>query len=282
MKIAVMTDSTAYIPSELREQHHIHMVPLSVVFDDVSYREEIDLTTEEFYQKMKESDELPTTSQPAVGDIVAKLEELANDYDAVISIHLSARISGTHQAVESVGEMMKDDIKVYALDSELSALPQGLLALSAAEMAKQDYTPEEIMEHLTEMKDRIRAYFMVDDLTNLHRGGRLSNAQALIGSLLQIKPILHFVDGVIVPFEKIRTRKKAILRIQEMLEEDIKKDKVAKIVFIHGNDEQAALDLKEQIAKKHPDIESMIGYFGPVIGTHLGEKSLGISWYPKL
>src|SRR5699024_11418067 len=101
MKIAVMTDSTAYIPSELREQHHIHMVPLSVVFDDVSYREEIDLTTEEFYQKMKESDELPTTSQPAVGDIVAKLEELAKDYDAVISIHLSAdrkstRLNSSH------------------------------------------------------------------------------------------------------------------------------------------------------------------------------------------
>src|SRR5699024_11702836 len=140
-----------------------------VVFDDVSYREEIDLTTEEFYQKMKESDDVPITSQTAVGDTVAILEELAKDYDAVISIHLSARISGTHQAVESVGEMMKDDIKVYALDSELSALPQGLLALSAAEMAKKDYTPEEIMEHLTEMKDRIRAYFMVDDLTNLHR-----------------------------------------------------------------------------------------------------------------
>ena len=277
-----MTDSTAYIPSELREKHHIHMVPLSVVFDDVSYREEIDLTTEEFYRKMKESDELPTTSQPAVGDIVAKLEELAKDYDAVISIHLSARISGTHQAVESVGEMMKNDIKVYTLDSELSALPQGLLALTAAEMAQKDYTPEEIMKHLTRMKDRIRAYFMVDDLTNLHRGGRLSNAQAVIGSLLQIKPILHFVDGVIVPFEKIRTRKKAVNRILEMLEEDIKNDKVAKIVFIHGNDEQTALDLKEQITKKHPDIESMIGYFGPVIGTHLGEKSLGISWYPKL
>lgn len=277
-----MTDSTAYIPSELREKHHIHMVPLSVVFDDVSYREEIDLTTEEFYRKMKESDELPTTSQPAVGDIVAKLEELAKDYDAVISIHLSARISGTHQAVESVGEMMKNDIKVYTLDSELSALPQGLLALTAAEMAQKDYTPEEIMKHLTRMKDRIRAYFMVDDLTNLHRGGRLSNAQAVIGSLLQIKPILHFVDGVIVPFEKIRTRKKAVNRILEMLEEDIKNDKVAKIVFIHGNDEQTALDLKEQITKKHPNIESMIGYFGPVIGTHLGEKSLGISWYPKL
>jgi len=282
MKIAVMTDSTAYIPSKLREEHHIHMVPLSVVFDDVSYREEIDLTTDDFYQKMKKSDELPTTSQPSIGGIVDKLEELAKDYDAVISIHLSSKISGTYHAVESAGEMVKDDIKVYPFDSQLSALPQGFLALEATEMVKQGHTPDEIIERLSKMKENIRAYFMVDDLTNLQRGGRLSNAQALIGSLLQIKPILHFVDGVIVPFEKIRTRKKAVNRILEMLEEDLSNGKVAKIVFIHGNDEQTALDMKEKFAEKYPTIEMVISYFGPVIGTHLGEKSLGVSWYPKL
>lgn len=277
-----MTDSTAYIPSELREKHHIHMVPLSVVFDDISYREEIDLTTEEFYQKMSESEDLPTTSQPSVGDVIEKLEELATDYDAVISIHLSGKISGTYNAVESAGEMVENDIKVYPFDSELSAMPQGFLALEAAEMAQQNYTPDEIMERLVQMRDSIRAYFMVDDLTNLQRGGRLSGAQALIGSLLQIKPILHLVDGVIVPYEKIRTRKKAVNRIIGMLEEDANKGNVAKVVFIHGNDEQSALDLSKSFSEKYPDIEIVISYFGPVVGTHLGEKSLGISWYPKI
>src|SRR5699024_728796 len=222
--------------------------------DDISYREEIDLTTEDFYQKMKESEDLPTTSQPAIGDIVHKLEELAKDYDAVISIHLSSKISGTYHAVESAGEMIENNIKVYPFDSQLSALPQGFLALEAAEMVSQGHTPDEIMEHLGKMKNSIRAYFMVDDLANLQRGRRLSNAQAIIGSLLQIKPILHFSDGVIVPFEKIRTRKKAVNRILEMLEEDLSNEKVAKIVFIHGNDEQAAIDLKEEFAEKYPDI----------------------------
>ncbi len=281
MKIAVMTDSTAYIPSELRKKHQIHMVPLSVVFDDISYREEVDLTTKDFYQKMRDSEDLPTTSQPSVGNVVEKLEELAQNYDAVISIHLSSKISGTYHAVESAGEMVKNDIKVYPFDSELSAMPQGFLALEAAEMAKENHTPEEIIKRLDQMKDSIRAYFMVDDLTNLHRGGRLSSAQALIGSLLQIKPILHLVDGVIVPFEKIRTRKKAVNRIMDMLEEDASKGKVAKVVFIHGNDEQSALDLSMSFSEKFPNIEVVISYFGPVIGTHLGEKSLGISWYPE-
>src|SRR5690606_25407438 len=113
MKVAVMTDSTAYIPAEIREQNNIHMVPLSVVFGDQSYEEEIDITTEEFYQKLREVEELPTTSQPAIGLITTKLEELKKDYDAVISIHLSSGISGTYQAVVSAGEMV-EGIEVYA------------------------------------------------------------------------------------------------------------------------------------------------------------------------
>lgn len=281
MKIAVMTDSTAYIPKALREKYNIHMVPLSVVFEDVSYREEIDITTEEFYQKMKESENLPTTSQPSVGDLVKKFEELAKDYDAVISIHLSSKVSGTYQAVESAGEMVGNEIKVYPFDTELSAMPQGFLAIEAAEMAQQSNSPTEILQRLEQMKTDIRAYFMVDDLTNLQRGGRLSGAQALIGSLLQIKPILHLVDGFIVPFEKVRTKKKAINRIIGMLEEDASKGNVDKVVFIHGNVEQAALDLRDQFSQKYPEIETMISYFGPVVGTHLGQGSLGVSWYPK-
>lgn len=282
MKIAVVTDSTAYIPSELREKHQIHMVPLSVIFDDISYREEIDITTEEFYQKMKESEDLPTTSQPAVGTIMEKFEELAKDYDAVISIHISSKISGTYRAVESVGEMVKDDIKVYPFDTALSAMPQGLFAIEAAEMIKDNHTPGEILERLEKLKTNIKAYFMVDDLTNLQRGGRLSGAQALIGSLLQIKPILHFVDGFIVPFEKVRTQKKAINRIMGMLEADASKGDIAKVVFIHGNNEQSALDLRNEFSRKYPDIETVVSYFGPVVGTHLGEGSIGVSWFPKL
>lgn len=273
-----MTDSTAYIPATLREKYDIHMIPLSVVFGDVSYREEEEITTESFYEKMKESPELPTTSQPAVGAILDKFSALKENYDAVISIHLSSKISGTYQAVISAAKMI-ENFKVYAYDSELSAMPQGFFALEAAEMIRHNKTPAEILTRLDEMKHSIRAYFMVDDLTNLQRGGRLSSAQALIGSVLQIKPILHLVEGVIVPFEKIRTRKKAIHRILNMLEEDASKGNIAKVVFIHGNDENAAIKLRDDFLKKYPAIDTVISHFGPVIGTHLGQGSLGISWY---
>lgn len=280
MKIAVMTDSTAYIPAKIREELNIHMVPLSVVFDDTSYREEIDITTEEFYEKLKSYKELPTTSQPSIGYIAEKLEQLAEDYDAVISVHLSSGISGTYQAVLSAGEMV-EGIDLYAYDSEASCFVQAFYVYEAVKLSKENKTPEEIIVRLDEMKQSMRAYFMVDDLTNLTRGGRLSNAQAIVGSLLQVKPVLHFVDKLIVPFEKIRTRKKAVNRLIGMLEAEAEKGKDLKVSFIHANDEEAALALEKDFKKKYPNIETSISYFGPVIGTHLGEKAIGVGWYEK-
>ncbi|HLS20580.1 MAG TPA: DegV family protein [Bacillota bacterium] len=281
MKIAVLTDSTAYLSKELREKHNIYMIPLSVVFGHDVFQEEVDLTTEQFYQKVRHSESLPTTSQPAIGEFEELFTNLAKDgYDAVISIHLSKKISGTYQAAVSAGKMI-EGIEVYAFDSEISATPQGVYALEASAMVKQNKTPDEIIARLEKLKQTSRAYFMVDDLSHLQRGGRLSGAQALVGSLLKIKPILHFVDGEIEPFEKIRTRKKALERINNMLQDDIQEKGVTRVIFIHANDENSALQMEKQFNEQHPTIETMISYFGPVIGTHLGEGALGIAWYTE-
>lgn len=275
-----MTDSTAYIPENLRVKYNIFMVPLSVVFDDSTYREELDITAEEFYEKLQTTKQLPKTSQPSIGSVTEILEELAKTYDAVISIHLSSGISGTFSAVESAGKMV-EGIEVYAYDSELSCMAQGSYVLEAVHMVESGRTPEEILERFAYMKKSMRAYFVVDNLSNLHRGGRLNGAQALIGSMLKVKPILHFVDKQIVPFEKIRTRKKAIQRIVGMLEEDIAGGGDYQVVIIHANDEQSARELQTDFSVNHPSFESNISYFGPVIGTHLGEGAIGICWYKK-
>ena len=280
MKIAIVTDSTAYIPEDLLEKYNIHTVPLSVVFGEESFRESIDITTEEFYKKVTESKKLPSTSQPAIGTFIELFEDLARTHDAVISIHLSKRFSGTYDAAKSAGTMVKD-IEVFPYDSALSAMPQGFYAIAAAEMVQEGKNVEEIINQLNIMKNKTRAYFMVDDLSHLQRGGRLNSAQAILGSLLNIKPILHIVDGLIVPFEKIRTRKKAINRIMNMLEEDANTKKIVRVVFIHANNESTAIKLRESFAEKHPEVESIISYFGPVIGTHLGEGSIGVSWYTE-
>jgi DegV family protein with EDD domain len=279
MKTAVVTDSTAYIPKELREQLNIHMIPLSVNFGNETYKEEIEIQTDDFYEEVK-TKELPTTSQPAIGEFVTLFEQLAKDYDTVISIHLSSGISGTFQGAVAAGEMV-EGIDVHAFDSEISCMVQGFYVIEAAEMAKAGKSHEEILARLEEMKQSIRAYFMVDDLSHLQRGGRLSSAQAIIGSLLQVKPLLHFENKLIVPFEKIRTRKRAMKRMVELLEEDAKSGDAYKAVIIHAKREDEANEWKAELEAKLPNVEFSLSYFGPVIGTHLGEGSMGLGWVKK-
>lgn len=281
MKIAVVTDSTSYIPNHIIEKLNISIVPLSVNFGDETYREDIDITAEQFYEKLKETKVLPTTSQPAIGNFIELYEKLESEgYDAIISIHLSKKFSGTFEAAQSAGNMM-ERVKVYPYDTELSAMPQGFFAIRASELVMEGKDVETIIDTLDKMKEDTRSYFVVDDLSHLQRGGRLTGAQAILGSLLNIKPILHIVDGSIVPFEKIRTKKRATNRILSMLEEDVATKRVKRVVFIHANDEAAAIKLRDDFSEKHPEIETMISHFGPVIGTHLGEGSLGISWYKE-
>ncbi|RUR96934.1 DegV family protein [Bacillus velezensis] len=278
MKIAVVTDSTAYIPKEMREEHHIHMIPLQVVFGEKTFREETELDWRSFYKEVKNHDELPTTSQPSFGELIALYEELGKTYDAVISIHLSSGISGTYNSAASANTMV-DHIKVYPFDSEISCLAQGFYALKAAQLIKDGVeSPEEIIKELEEMKKTVRAYFMVDDLSHLQRGGRLSSAQAFIGGLLKVKPILHFDNKVIVPFEKIRTRKKAISRIFELFGEDASKGIPMRAAVIHANREEEAAAIIQELSGKYPHVEFYNSYFGAVIGTHLGEGAIGIGW----
>ncbi|WP_458411847.1 DegV family protein [Schinkia sp. CFF1] len=281
MKTAVVTDSTAYLPQKLREQLHIEMCPLNVIFGTESYQEELEMTATDFYEKVKQAPELPKTSQPAIGLIVDLYQKLADQgYEAVISVHLSSGISGTYQASITAGEMV-EGIKVYSFDSEISCMPQGFYAIEAAQMVQQGKTPEEIMERLNDMKKSMRAYLMVDDLSHLQRGGRLNGAQALIGSLLQVKPILHFKDKIIVPFEKIRTYKKAVKRILELFDEDARTGVPIKASVIHANRLETVEELKRQIQDQYPNVEIDISYFGAVIGTHLGEGAIGLGWYKK-
>ena len=277
MKTAIVTDSTAYIPKEIRDQLNIHMVPLSVVIGNDTYQEEIDINTTEFYDKIRKGGALPKTSQPSLGTFIETYEQLAKENDAVISIHLSSGISGTLAGAEQAGEMV-DNIDVHIFDTEISCMVQGFYVLKAAEMAEQGATPVAILQELNNMKQTMRAYFMVDNLDHLHRGGRLTGIERVIGSVLQVKPILHFENKVIIPFEKVRTRKKAMKRISDMLQEDSNKFNI-KATIIHANNENEAIAWKKELQATMPNVDFTISHFGPVIGTHLGEGSMGLGWY---
>ncbi|WP_252502374.1 DegV family protein [Sporosarcina sp. Marseille-Q4943] len=279
MKTAIVTDSTAYLPPQIIEKLDINIISLTVTIDGQVYDEEVDLTSADFYDKVRGEGPLPKTSQPPVGKFVELFESLKENYDAIISIHLSSGISGTYAGAVQAGEMT-EGVDVRAFDSELSCYMQGFYVIRAAEMANEGATPDEIMAELEEMRKTMRAYFMVNDLAHLQRGGRLSSAQALIGGLLQVKPILHFQDKVIVPFEKIRTRKKAMKRIADLLSEDAERMPLDAAI-IHANRPEEAGAWKQELEERMPDVNFTISHFGPVIGTHLGEGSMGLGWVKR-
>lgn len=277
MKIAVVTDSTAYLPKEVIEKYSIYTIPLTVTIDEEVYEEEVTLCATAFYDKVRGSGTLPKTSQPPVGKFVELFEQLKEKgYTDVISVHLSSGISGTYNGAIQAGEMV-DGLTVHAYDSEIACYVQGFYVIEAARLAQKEIAPEKIVAHLDEVKETVDAYFMVDDLSHLQRGGRLSGAAAMIGSLLQVKPLLHFVDTKIVPFEKIRTKKKAYKRMSELLAKQAETMPV-EAVIIHANAEEEAKKWKSQLEKQLPQVEFHISHFGPVIGTHLGEGAMGLGW----
>ncbi|WP_397537236.1 DegV family protein [Rummeliibacillus pycnus] len=280
MRTAIVTDSTAYLSEAEQQQYNIQVVPLSVTFDQESYAEGVDIDVTTFYNKVRVAKELPKTSQPPIGEFVTLFEKLAKDYDEIVTIHLSSGISGTYQGAVQAGEMV-DGIDVYGFDSEIACAVQGFYVIEAGKMAQAGASAKEIIDKLDEMKKTIRAYFMVDDLSHLQRGGRLSAASALIGGLLQVKPLLHFQDKVIVPFEKIRTRKRALKRVEDLLGEDVAVHPNIEAVVIHGNCEAEGKEWLATLSEKYPTVHFELSYFGPVIGTHLGEGSMGLGWYRK-
>ncbi|KRM62576.1 hypothetical protein FC26_GL002153 [Paucilactobacillus vaccinostercus DSM 20634] len=282
MKIAVVTDSTAYLSNEEVAANGIKVVPIPVIIDGQSYREGIDITTSEFYDKLRNSSSFPSTSQPPLGEMIALYDGLAQDgYDAVISIHLSSTISGFVNSLRQINDQLTSNIKVIPYDSQVTVKLMGYLVLAAAQMAKQGNSVEDIINRLDDLRTTINNVFIVDDLQNLVRGGRLSNASAFIGSLLKIKPLLsmHTPSHEIEAFEKVRSTKKALARCEEIFDQSVvEADYPIRAIVIHANDEPAAIKWRDKLSAKYPNIPFEISYFGPVIGTHLGEKALAIAW----
>jgi len=276
MKIAVLTDSTANISDEMKERYQIHEVYLNVLFHGQTYRENVDISKQEFYSRMRTESELPTTSQPAVGEYVDKLGELrAAGYTDVIAVHLSSGISGTYQSAITAGDMV-EGINVHAVDSEISLTPQAFMCVRAAQMIEEGAPVDEIVAELQSMVRNQVAYFMVNDLKNLKKGGRLTGAQAFVGSMLQVKPILHFVETKIVAAEKVRTKKKALKRIEELTTEFLEDETEATGCVLHANAEEEALEWLKEVQKRFPDIHFILSDVTPVIATHLGEGALAL------
>lgn len=216
MKIAIVTDSTAFLKNDYRNNENLYIVPVPLIIDDNVYQEGIDIHVDGFYEMLKEAKEFPKTSQPAIGELYELYNDLAKKgYEAVISIHMSSGISGFVRTLTSIAKDI-EAIDIYPFDSLLTSGPMGKLVEVALDMAEQGKTPYAILNKLEQMRQHLQGYIVVDDLNHLVRGGRLKNGAAIIGTLLKIKPILRFDHGDIVLCEKIRSQKKLFIGLKKL------------------------------------------------------------------
>lgn len=283
MKIAVMTDSTSYLPQHIIDQYHIPVASLSVTFDDgVNFTESDDFSVDDFYKKMASSKTIPTTSQPAIGDWIENFERLREQgYTDVIVINLSSGISGSYPSATQAGEMV-EDIQVHTFDSRLAAMIEGSFAIYAAQLVQKGYKPDDIINELTEIRQHIGAYLIVDDLKNLQKSGRITGAQAWVGTLLKMKPVLHFEeDGKIHPHEKVRTKKRALKSLETNIFKEIEGLEDVTVFVINGDKTEDGKSFLQQLKEDHPNVHIQYCEFGPVIASHLGSGGLGLGYFPR-
>jgi len=274
-KIRIVTDSTADLPRELIDKYNITVVPLKVMFGQEIYRDGVDLTSRQFFQKLRSSSTLPTTSQPSPQEFLEAYGPLVEEGANIISIHISSSLSGTLQSAKLAKTMLGyEDLEI--IDSRLVSLALGLVVLVAAQKAAEGCSKEEVLGAARQIMDNIQAYFLVDTLEYLQRGGRIGKAQAFLGSLLNIKPLCTLREGIIYPYEKIRGKLKAMERLVEVIAEKFPLGSPLWCVLVHGDDLEGLEQLKEKLQKRVTVSQLLTGEIGPVVGTHAGPGLLGI------
>lgn len=280
MKLAVITDSSAFLSENLLENENLFVLDIPVVIAGETYVEGKNLTASEFYEKMAAADELPKTSQPSIAELEETLISLASkDYTHVLGLFLSSGISGFYQNIQYLKDEF-DSLEIAFPDSKITSAPLGIMVENALTWAAEGQDFEAILTKIQQQIDGTSAFIMVDDLNHLVKGGRLSNGAAILGNLLSIKPILYFNDaGVIEVFEKIRTEKKATKRLLEVVEERTGTDSY-QVIVIHGNAEEKAESLRQQLIEAGVADDISLATFGSVIGTHLGEGSVALAYIP--
>ena len=275
-KVAIVTDSTADLPGQLVKTRGITVVPLTLNFEGRSLLDGVEIRPSEFYRRLPTATTHPTTSQPSAGRFAEAYAGLLNEHAEVVSIHISEKLSGTYASAVQGAEMV-DASRVHVIDSQLVSMSLGLLTLAATEMAAQGAAASAIAQRVTDMREHVQTYFSVATLEFLRRGGRIGRASAMLGSVLQVKPVLCIRDGLVTPLERVRTFDRALGRVIELTRE-VDRGKGLCVIVGHADAESDA----ERVARElEPVTETlMIQPLGPVVGAHAGPGVVGVGCYP--
>jgi DegV family protein with EDD domain len=274
MGVRVVTDSACDLPDDLIERNGIGVVPLTIRFGNEELIDRKELSTDEFWRRLADSDVLPETSAPSAGAFEGAFRRMVEDgATGIICINLSSKLSATMQSAQVAAQALQADCPVVVIDSLMVSMGLGSLCLTAAQRAADGDSLESIVANVTDRRNRSKLYGALDTLEFLKKGGRVGNARALLGTMLAIKPVLEVRDGVVEEAGKVRTRSKAL----RLLVDRVKEGPFENLSVLHGNapDVDELLDLLEPLAARD---QIVVGQIGPVIGTHAGPRVIGVTF----
>jgi fatty acid kinase fatty acid binding subunit len=275
---AIVLDSTADLPDAAERFPNWRVVPLYVNFGDESLRDGVDIDSTEFYERLRESSVFPTTSQPTPGDFLACYGELGA-YERILSLHVSARVSGTFASAEAAAAELRDG-RVRAIDTETASASIAMLALAIQRRLDRGTCDEEVDALIDRYRRERGLLFTVDTLEYLARGGRIGKAAAFAGTLLHVKPILSIEDGEAVPVKRVRGERKALAELAEALETQTRDEPASKLAVAHAAAPERAAELEAMVRERRPHAElELVVTLGAVIGTHTGPGTLALFWF---
>ncbi|MFC2062976.1 DegV family protein [Chloroflexota bacterium] len=274
MTIKIVTDSTADIPSTLAKELGITVVPLYVLFGDKTYRDHVDITEDEFYQRLTNDPIHPTTSQPTPQDFVNVYRELSQQADGIVSIHISSKLSGTCNSALQAKELVVKECPVEVVDSEMVSMGLGLLAIEAAAFANSGKDLQQVAEEVKQLITGTHVWALFDTLKYLALGGRIGKAKALLGSVLNIKPILVVKDGEMAPASQVRTRAKGIGALCDYVNTVID---IQDLAVVHSTTPDEAQVLADRIGTMFDKDRIRLARLGPTLGVHAGPGALVVA-----
>ncbi|MDR9502828.1 DegV family protein [Brevibacillus agri] len=279
MPVVILTDSASDIDASVRQSLGIVAVPLKVMFGAETYLDGVTISSSAFFDKLKQSHALPTTSQPSPLEFAEAYKAIYEQYGSdvqIIAILLSGSLSGTYQSAMIAKSMLDENMDITVIDSRKASFVHGMICVEAAKAAKAGKGKEQILDAIDRYLDEVQVYFIVDTLEFLQKGGRIGRASAVIGSLLNIKPILTLDPaGYVAAFDKVRGTKKALNRVLEALQEYAQGQPV-RVAILHSSAHEQAAELLERVKNEFQVTESHLEQIGPVIGTHTGPGLLGV------
>ncbi|MFN3308420.1 MAG: DegV family protein [Anaerolineales bacterium] len=275
--VAIVTDSTAYIPQNFLDEYQITVAPQVLIWGDQTYEDGVDIQPEEFYRRLKTAAVMPTTSQVTIPNFHKIFQNLLDQGKEILAILISTKLSGTiDSAIQAKGMLPGAPIEI--VDSYTTAMAMGFQVLTVARAAKAGANLEECKRLAEEVRNHTGVVFAVDTLEFLHRGGRIGGGSRFLGTALNIKPLLEVTGGRVEAVERVRTRKKSLLRLAEIIEERTRGKSPIRLATLHANAAEEAQELLDELSRRLNPVETIFSTVSPVIGTHAGPGTVGIAY----